>query len=155
MASCNFSESIFLIHEVIAKKWLSSGTVFVNLLRYPLGSFAHFMVDSRLLFHGTAESSRGYANEGPPAIEVDDQGPSTITKTSVLLAFFVSSTKHFIVELNSDGFVAMPTSTLVIVNDWHEDLVQDVGPRFAERVVSLAPSGDDSDFAHQIGVGGG
>ena len=112
MAAYNsFSASIFLLLRVkleivtismgtLKKSSLSFGWVFVNLLRQPFGSFADFVINSRLLFNCTSKTSRGNSNQSPSAIKVDDQRSTTVTKTSILFASFVSSTKHFIMELN-------------------------------------------------------
>ena len=197
MAAYNsFSASIFLLRVKLEIVTISMGTlkksslsfflrwVFVNLLRQPFGSFADFVINSRLLFNCTSKTSRGNSNQSPSAIKIDDQRSTTVTKTSILFTSFVSSTKHFIMELNLqyqglesvwskksrgideissinsiqitdlDGFVPMPRSTPVIFNNWHKDFVKYVGTGFAKRVISLAPSSYYPNFAHQIHIMG-
>ena len=118
MAAYNsFSASIFLLLRVkLEIVTISMGTlkksslsfflrwVFVNLLRQPFGSFADFVIYSRLLFNCTSKTSRGNSNQSPSAIKIDDQRSTTVTKTSILFTSFVSSTKHFIMELNLQGW---------------------------------------------------
>ena len=43
----------------------------------------------------------------------------------------------------------MPSLAFPVVDDWHLDLVQDVGSRLPERVVRLAPAGHRALHAGQ------
>ena len=60
------------------------------------------MINSWLFIHSAAEASAGNSNESPPAVVVDDERTSAISKTSVHLASLVSSAEHLLVELK-DG----------------------------------------------------
>ena len=42
--------------------------------------------------------------------------------------------------LDHDVLVLVPPDALLVVDDWYEDLVEDVGPRLPEGVVRLAPA---------------
>ena len=46
----------------------------------------------------------------------------------------------------------MPPNTFIILDDWHQDLVKNVGSRLAETVVSFAPSCHQTNLASQVNV---
>ena len=50
----------------------------------PLRGLADLVVDARLLLDGAAEPGRGDAHQGPPALDVDDEGTAAVPETSVL-----------------------------------------------------------------------
>lgn len=41
-------------------------------VRDPPGRLADFVVDARLLLHGAPEAGARYADQGPPAVKVND-----------------------------------------------------------------------------------
>ena len=70
------------------------------------------MINPWLFVDGTAEASAGNSNESPPAVVVDDERTSTVSKAGVHLASLVSSTEHLLVQLKDgscdvteDGFL--------------------------------------------------
>jgi len=71
-----------------------------NLFPNPSNCFSNLVINPWLFVDGTAEASAGNSNESPPAVVVDDERTSTVSKAGVHLASLVSSTEHLLVQLN-------------------------------------------------------
>ena len=58
--------------------------------------------------------------------------------------------------LDHDVLVLVPPDALLVVDDWYEDLVEDVGPRLPEGVVRLAPASHQPHLTlHSVKFTGG
>ena len=57
------------------------------------------MVYSRLFVNSTTEACTRHPDQGPPAVVVDDERPSTVPQAGVHLASLVAGTEHLLVQL--------------------------------------------------------
>ncbi len=116
------------------------------MIRNPTGGFADFVVDPGLLLDRAAESGGSNANQSPFSVEVYHERTSGIAEASIMFPALVPGAKHLVVKLNGDRLIPMPSSAPTVLNDWNQDLMEQVCPGLAERVVRLAPAGDHPDL---------
>ena len=91
----------------------------LNIVRNPPGRLADLVVNARLLLYSTSEPCRGDADQGPPAVEVDDQRSAAVAQTRVAFALFVAGAKHLVVQLDGDSFFFVPHAASAVVDDRH------------------------------------